>query len=328
LKGRRGPVYVAGLERSGTSLMYGLLASHPQIAMTRRTNLWKHFYRRYGDLDDPGNLERCLGTMRRYKRLVILELDWSRLRSDFRDGDPTYARLFELLEEQYAQRVGRPRWGDKSLDTERHADAIFDAYPGARILHMIRDPRDRYASSYVRWKVRRGGVGAGTAEWLSSVRLAKLNESRYPDRYRSVRYETLASQPVTALRDVCAFIDAEYTPAMLAMDGAPGVRDGGNSSYGRHDPGVISTTSIGRFSDVLSPRQIAFIQFLAKDEMTSFGYELHSLRLALGERFGFALRDVPLESAHAIAWRTRETIRGRAGRPLPSYRLVDRRGAA
>ncbi|MFN2221113.1 MAG: sulfotransferase, partial [Candidatus Promineifilaceae bacterium] len=44
------PVYVAGLERSGTSLMYALLASHPRIAMTRRTNMWTHFYNQYGDL--------------------------------------------------------------------------------------------------------------------------------------------------------------------------------------------------------------------------------------------------------------------------------------
>ena len=34
----RGPVFVAGLERSGTSLIFALLASHPNIAMTRRTN--------------------------------------------------------------------------------------------------------------------------------------------------------------------------------------------------------------------------------------------------------------------------------------------------
>ena len=39
-KGRpmsQGPIYIAGLERSGTSLIYALLASHPNIAMFRRT---------------------------------------------------------------------------------------------------------------------------------------------------------------------------------------------------------------------------------------------------------------------------------------------------
>ena len=48
--------------------------------MTRRTNLWRHFYGQFGDLAEPANLDRCLDTMRRYKRLVGLETDWERLR--------------------------------------------------------------------------------------------------------------------------------------------------------------------------------------------------------------------------------------------------------
>ena len=163
------PVFVAGLERSGTSLMFALLASHPDLAMTRRTNLWTHFYRQYGDLSEPANLDRCLATMSRYRRIVKLEPDVERLRRDFIGGDDhTYATLFALLEQQYADRIGRRRWGDKSLHTERYADPILAAYPDARILHMIRDPRDRYASSQTRWQRRRGGIGAGTAEWLAS----------------------------------------------------------------------------------------------------------------------------------------------------------------
>ncbi len=36
----RGLIFVAGIERGGASLMYAVLASHPHIAMTRRTNWW------------------------------------------------------------------------------------------------------------------------------------------------------------------------------------------------------------------------------------------------------------------------------------------------
>jgi hypothetical protein len=320
----RGPVFVAGLERSGTSLIYALLASHPNIAMTRRTNLWRHFYGQYGDLGEPANLDRCLETMRRYKRLVVLELDFDRLRTDFRAGEPTYAALFAALESQIADRMDRPRWGDKSLHTEHYAEEIFDAYPGARILHMIRDPRDRFASSYARWKVRRGGVGAGTAEWLSSSRLAGRNQRRYPDRYRIVRYETLATEPEATLHDICGFIGESFTAAMLTMEGATTFRDeGSNSSYGPRDPGVISTSSIGRFRDVLSPRQIACIQLLARTEMASFAYEPDALRLSPGQRLRLAFLDLPVETAHLMVWRARERARDRAGRPLPSYRLVE-----
>lgn len=319
-----GPIYIAGLERSGTSLIFALLASHPNIAMTRRTNLWTHFYDQYGDLADPMNLDRCLATMMRYKRLLVLEPDAERLRTDFLAGERTYGRLFALLEEQYAERLGKPRWGDKSLHTERYAAPIFDAYPGARIVHMMRDPRDRYASSYARWKVRRGGVGAGAAEWLASVRLARGNEQRYPDRYRVVRYETLATQPEATLREICSFIGEAYAPEMLAMEGAAGFRDqGSNSSYGPQEPGVISTSSIGKFRQVLSPRQIAFIEMVTKDEMASFDYEPEGPRLPVAERLRFAVADVPIESAHLIAWRAREGARDRAGRPVPEYRLVE-----
>jgi hypothetical protein len=319
----RGPIFIAGLERSGTSLIFALLASHPRIAMTRRTNLWTYFYDQYGDLSQPQNFERCLITMMRYKRLVVLEPDPDRLRQEFWQGEPSYGRLFALLEQQIAERMGKPRWGDKSLNTERYADPIFAAYPGARILHMIRDPRDRYASVLTRWKSRRGDVGAGMAMWLSSVNLAEENRKRYPSQYKIIRYETLAANPEETLRDICTFIDEEYAPEMLTMHGAKTFRaQGSNSSYGQRKPGVIATDSIGRFRHILSSRQIAFIQTLAKEEMLAFNYQPDAIHLPLNERLRFTLADWPLNLARLIAWRIRHSIKSQTGHTLPAYRIV------
>ena len=324
----RGPVFVAGLERSGTSLMYALLASHPNIAMTRRTNLWTHFYDQYGDLSDRGNLDRCIDMMMRYRRLRLLTPDAERLRNDFSTGPATYPRLFALLEEQYAERLGKERWGDKSLNTERYADVIIDAYDGVRILHMIRDPRDRYASSKTRWQVRRGGAGAGTAEWLSSARSALGSQQRHPGHVMVVRYEDLATDPERMLRQICDFIDEPYTADMLTFDGAPVFRDkGSNSSYGRRAAGAISSDSIGRFRNVLSQYEIAFIQMVAAPEMARLGYAPEPVRLTTPARLRFVMGDLPLESCRLVAWRGREAVRDRRGRPVPSYRLIDDRVA-
>ncbi|MGH9260048.1 MAG: sulfotransferase, partial [Acidimicrobiales bacterium] len=52
------PLFIAGPDRSGTTLMYALLASHPDVSMVRRTNMWRYFHGRYGDLAEPANLER------------------------------------------------------------------------------------------------------------------------------------------------------------------------------------------------------------------------------------------------------------------------------
>jgi hypothetical protein len=316
------PVYVAGLERSGTSLMYALLASHPQLAMTRRTNMWTHFYNQYGDLSIDENFERCLHSMMTYKRLIKLQPDPERIRREFHQGQATYGRLFSLLQIHYAERVGKPRWGDKSLHTERYAEPIFKAYPKARILHMIRDPRDRYASSMSRWGASSGGVGFGTAMWLASLELAQRNLASFPQQYMIVRYETLASEPEATLRQICDFIDVVYSKEMLGMEDA-GSFSGSNSSYDLDRPrGVISTDSIGRYRQVLSKHDIAFMQSQARNGMRDMEYQADKLPLNWSDRLALTLGVVPLNRARMLAWRTRESLRNRRGRPVPSYRIV------
>jgi hypothetical protein len=317
------PIYIGGAERSGTNLLYALLTSHPRIAMTRRTNLWTYFYNQYGDLGRPENFERCLAAMMHYKRLRVLEPDPERISREFWLGEPGYPRLFALIQGHYAEKAGKPRWGDKSLDTERYADGIFASFPAARIIHIIRDPRDRYASALKRWKVSRGGEGAGAAVWLNSVRLARRNLKRYPDRYMVVRYETLVAEPETTVREVCAFIGEEFVPDMLKMDGASAFRDeGGNSSYGEREPGVISTDSIGRYRQTLSPRQIALIQAFARRAMLSYGYSIDPIRFGIKERLLFNLVDRPANLARMLAWHLMDATQNQAGRSLPAYRIV------
>ncbi len=318
-----GPVFIAGLERSGTSLIYALLGSHPNIAMSRRTNLWTHFYNQYGDLAVDRNLDRCLHMMFSYKRVLKLNPNPQRLRREFRQGEPSYARLFALLEEQFAEQCGKKRWGDKSLNTERYADEIMAAYPGARMLHMMRDPRDRFASSLARWKFLRGGVGAGAAMWLKSTHLAERNQARYPTQYKIVRYEDLASQTEQTLQEICTFIGEEYTPSMLSMDSADQFRkDGGNSSYGRREPGKISASSVGKFRKVLSGRQIAFLQLLAGQKMADFGYASEPVILSVYQWLSFVLLDIPFDLIRMAAWYGREILLNTVGRKVPSYRLV------
>jgi hypothetical protein len=320
-----GPIFVAGLDRTGTSLIYALLASHSRLAMTRRMNWWSYFYDRFGDLRQDRNLDRCLDTMSRYRRHQRLSPDFSRLRAEFVAGERSYGRLLELLERQHAERIGRPRWGDKSLHTERYAERVFGSFPTARILHMIRDPRDRYASVIKRWKQQaRAGAGGATAAWLASVALAEANERAYPGRYRMLRYEDLASQPEATLRDVCAFIGEPYEPRMLAMEDAQDFRDtGGNSSYGTRQPGRISTDSIGRFRTVLRPADIAFIEQRAGRAMQEHGYAPIHAALVGGERTAYLLRDWPLAAAKFAAWQLRERIRDVLGRSPSDDTMAD-----
>lgn len=319
-----GPVFVAGLERTGTSLLYALLASHPNIAMTRRTNWWSFFYGRYGDLGVDANLDRCLGTMARYRRHRKLEPDFDRLRAEFIAGPRTYGRLFELLERQHADRQGKARWGDKSLNTERYASRVFEQFPDAAILHMVRDPRDRYASVIRRWKGGHGGAGTATAAWLESLARGEANARRWPDRYRLVRYEDLAARPTEATKELCAFIGEPFVASMLEMRGAgaEAFREGGNSSYGSLPEGTISTSSIGRFRTVLTTSDIAFIDGVAGAVMERHGYAREPIRWPRADRVRHALIGRPLNLARLGAWRVRERGYDLVGRDPQAHTMV------
>jgi hypothetical protein len=307
--------------------MSALLASPPKIAMTRRTNLWTYFYNRYGDLNQPENLERCLAVMARYKRLKVIQIDPERLRRDFVQGEKTYGRLFALIETHFAERQGKPRWGDKSLNTERYTDAIFTAFPDARIIHMMRDPRDRYASSRTRWQDMLGRAGAGTSMWLASANLAKKNQQRYPDRYMVLRYESLVTEPEQTLRSICTFIDEEYSSEMLTMHGAPRLLEkGSNSSYGRREPGRISADSLGRYRQVLTQQEIAFIQAFAGNDMRTFAYPLDEIHFSLKDRLSYMFLDWPISLLLMAGWTGKEIFENTRGRTVPARRLITEEG--
>jgi hypothetical protein len=317
-----GPVFVAGPDRSGTTLMFALLSSHPDLCMVRRTNMFRYFYGRYGDLARPENLDRCLSDMTRYRRMRHLQPDAERIRREFLEGPPTYGRLFALFHAHHAQRAGRPRWGDKSLHTEHHADDVFAAFPDARIVHMVRDPRDRYASVRRRNGRDLSRVGAATARWLMSTRAGRRNALRHHDRYLVVRYEDLVRAPETTVRRVCDHIGVAYSPEMLTMDGLPGHRDtGGNSSFGDLEPGAISVRAVGRFRTVLSPGELSFIDLFAGRAAAGFGYERVPGQFTTSQRVRFVVSELPVATARMFGWMLLTRTQLWRGERIPRVRL-------
>lgn len=317
------PIFIAGPDRSGTTLMYALLASHPNISMVRRTNMWRYFHGRYGDLAQAENFERCLSDMVRYKRMRHLQPDAERIRREFGQGEPTYGHLFALFHEHHAERAGKTRWADKSLHSEHYADRIVAEFPNARILHMIRDPRDRYASVRKRYGKDTRRLGAATGRWLLSAQAAKRNQKRYPDNYRVIQYEKLASCPEATLLEICDFIHEPYRPEMLLMQGAAEHREqGGNSSFAPFEPGVISTRSIGRFRTVLSPEEIAYIQLFAGRDMRRFDYSLITTRLSPRERLKYLTYDLPANLGRMAGWLTTTIVAIRRGISVPPSKLL------
>jgi len=298
-----GPVFIGGLDRSGKTYMRFMLASHPSFAISKRTNLWPRFYNRFGSLEQDDNLDRCLKALAARKHVQALEIDFSRLRQDFVAGPRSYERLFALIHEQFAVRMYRPRWGDQTELLEKYAASILAAYPDAKFIHMLRDPRDRY-EAVIHKSPRSGGVGAATARWLYSVSLAEQNRQAFPDRYKVVRYESMVAQPDETMAGVCAFLGEQYHQTMIAMEDVLRFAEVRSmNGNGAHSP--LSTDYIGRFRNGLPAHETAFIQKLSKRYMRIFDYSVEPIRFSTLERARLYTSHWFVSSANMVAWRMR-----------------------
>jgi sulfotransferase family protein len=284
------PIFIGGLSHSGKTPLRMVLDAHRDLSLTRKTRMWDRFYGRFGHLRDPANVERCLAALLRDPDVRRLEPDAAWIRRQLALGAPSYAGLFALFHQDHARRLGKRRWGDQHGFVERYADPIFAAFPRARMIHMIRDPRDRFLAGTSGRTFRRGKLGWDTALWLRSLALAERNEWRYGDRYCVVQYEAFAAHPADTVKTVCAVIGEDCVPAM--DEALQTIRFDTSRPPGRP-----------------TPAETAFVDRQAAHELERAGYARAAAPLSRRDRATLLLADWPVNRAAMAIWRARDRHR-------------------
>lgn len=302
------PIFIGGLDRTGKTLLRLALCLHPNILITRRTDLWVKYYNHFGDLSKQSNLENCINAMMDSKHIKALKIDLIRLRNDFSRQQRTYENLFSLINQQLLERENKSRWGDQSEGVERFADPIFEAYPSARIIHIIRDPRDRYSASKQKWTKGKGGVGVGTAKWIYSSKLALRNQKKYPDNYKIIRYEEIVQDPSRAIEEVCDFLGEEFYPSMLLIGHIRGIKEEivlPELPQQNH----FMKNFVGQYRLNLSKLEIGFIQKLVPVYMQSYNYSPAPLQFSVLEKINFWGKYFPRNLGVLFMWLSNQSLR-------------------
>lgn len=167
------------------------------------------------------------------------------------------------------------RWVEKSPANVTRLGFLFEHFPKAKFVHLIRDGRD-VACSLRKWSVQisrheASGIGECIELWDRWVRdgLAWRGHANY----REVRYEQLVHEPETILRDLLEWLDVPWDDRVLSYDSV--AHENRPEITADHVAGTRRspyTDSIGRWREALNQEDRRVVQKIAGTLLAELGY--------------------------------------------------------
>jgi hypothetical protein len=203
---------VVGVGRSGTTLLRLMLDAHPQMTIPPETHFVPAVIEACRSGARPEGAVEAMTSVRQWGDQGIEPAEMLERLRPLEPLDPGAAlRAFYTLQ---AERQGKPRWGDKTPVYVESMEAIHEALPEARFIHLIRDGRDVALSRARRGFGKNAGGRRAGQRWRRRILAAREQSQRLP-HYLELRYEDLIEDPEGVLRRVCDFAELDFDPAML-----------------------------------------------------------------------------------------------------------------
>lgn len=243
------PIFVVGALRSGTTLFRLMLDSHQDIA-------------------NPGEADFIFDYLERDPETNKWTYDVDRLQIDrvFR----SYGLEIPMLKDgidfvlhfvwQFRQRTN----GHLTLNVLRNIDKIVAVLPDAKIIHLVRDPRDVAKSCVAMgWA---GNAYFGVDQWLEVEHGWDRSASKFKrQNVKELHYEDLVLNTQAELEDVCRFIGVPFSSGMLNYPA--------HSTYGAPD-----VSSVQQWKKNLTARDVELVEIKTRPLLLARSYELGGRR--------------------------------------------------
>ncbi|MGC2820228.1 MAG: sulfotransferase [Candidatus Sulfotelmatobacter sp.] len=279
------PVFIVGLSRAGTTLLSRMLDAHSKIAIFPET-WWYVVLDRLGCIAEfTDRWQSSLFFNEVWKNLKSYRDPAARIVADEAAKRPRYTgptvRILEGLGRAYARERHATIWGEKTPGHVLWLPQIQNLFPRARVLFMVRDPRDVLVSYDDRWNRGRRDTDylLKTAALLKFYLLHLLHRRVFPEeQVHWVKYESLTAHPAEELKRICRFLGVDFEPSMLDFYRAHEAIEE-EMPEGRHHRLLskpATTEHIGRYREAFERSQIALVEQLLGEEMQALDYAVSS----------------------------------------------------
>ncbi|WP_415182076.1 sulfotransferase family protein [Phaeovulum sp.] len=293
-------IFVVGNSRSGTTLMGRILGAHPQVNTFEELHFFENLITPAAILAPPTLAPGAA-------RALVVRLLTTARGNIFARPDP--AALGQAPDRILAEAGADPislyravlrhetlRAG-KAISCEQTPRYLFSiteiraAFPEARFINMVRDPRDVMLSQKNKWRTYFHGswnmpLAEAVRVWANyhPVLMAKLWSAAVrrgaafgpAEGVLTVRFEDLLEAPQHTVAGICDFLGIAFHPPMLAAEDI-----GSSAKADRPGQRGLNPTASGRWRNGgLSARELAICHRLCAREMRAMGYDVAELRLS------------------------------------------------
>lgn len=239
------PIFVFGALRSGTTVFRLMLDSHEDISNPGEVDVvFDHVHR-------DSSRDRWFYDV----NALLLDRAYQAKRFDVEAGADG-----KEVARNFIAELGRNSNGRLTLNVHRNLQKIAAIFPNAKIIHLIRDPRDVARSSIgMGWA---GTTYYGIEHWLETEYEWNTYASLFDKQnILELRFEDLILHPREQLERICGFIGVPFSPEMLNYHT--------RSTYEAPDASAIQ-----QWKKKQRPREIALVEIKAKDLLLERKYEL------------------------------------------------------
>jgi len=222
------PIFVIGMNGSGTTLLADCLGQHSGIySFVHESKVLPYIIdnlHKYGDLSQDAAFSDLWNDLVKIPAVSIQLANDLRKPDGWREWPRTLAGAIDGLFRYLGSMDGleKNRWCEKTPMHALHINKLSRVFPRAKFIHLIRDGRDCAASFHRRW---RRSPELTIYQWRQLIKQAREQSKIAPQNYLEIKFEDFTDKPEEIMKFICGWLLIEYEPALLK------VKNHGNKNF-------------------------------------------------------------------------------------------------
>jgi hypothetical protein len=213
--------FIVGRARSGTTLLRCLLDAHPEINIPLECAFIIRLYPKYGKITNwtEQQIISFYKDLTQYPKFHFWVVDNEKLKADLLhcEGNYSYSHLCKIVYLNFKSFFPKNEiklLGDKNPSYSFNTKKLLQLFPDARFIHITRDYRDNVIS-IINAKFESPVYSSLAYRWKYCNKQVLKQKKLTPERFYTIRYEDLVADHEHYLKDICKFLDIDFSPEML-----------------------------------------------------------------------------------------------------------------